>query len=491
MSPPSIHLIEDLSTKDMEKLTEVLRLPPGRFPTQDWLEDQASRVTELPSRLLKPNTTLLRLGMSLNLGPDRALLCRSHRNLDPYLIRRIFLQVSAECTTRLARLVQNPYISTDIDCHVKRLQILNSLWMSVDLFRVTFQVTPEDPRFFRVPGDCEACILATVGGNPHTLCDLRASMLGRKKKQGKEPRMLKLAEAWIKWTGFGPQLTAKSDELAREVRACRRGMQLARRQKRRNQIEGIPEESPSLFSGATTSDDSTLVVDEGDDIVSEIINHYAGSIRSCTPLLRRPAREDDIHPAYGRATIPPQPRISDTTPPSTPQPALSTSTSYASITTNRPDRLSTENLQRLNDQPPGPERPRYRSAYMDSMTRARMSRESVVIPPLRPRHEPAYTGSAYSRDIFGRKAGDAGSFATGGATMNNVGLAAQVQARSYTDLMRRQYEFFMVDNPQNMFVNHKEDVDMPPIPKRSEHRAAAWSDFAENRAPRPSWRDGW
>lgn len=382
--------------------------------------------------------------------------------------------------------------------------------MSVDLFRVSFQVMPQDPRYFRVPGDCEACILATIGGNPHALCDLRSSMLGRKKKRGKEPRILKLVEAWIKWTGFGPQTTADSDALAKLVRACRRDMQLARRQTRRNEEEGVPEPDPARFFGPRISEASTLVAgeeskgafelgdnmsdsEEYEDTMTEMISHFTESIRSSTPLLRRPAREDDIHPAYRGSTIPfPFRRRADTARPPTPrpEPAPSMSTSYASITTIRP-RTSTETLPGFDDDlPPRPERPQNRSTYMDRMGNTRMSRASAEVPPLRPYHQPAYTESEYSRDISGRTHVDASSFTTGAATINSGGLDAGIQARVYEELLRRQEESIAEGNLQGMFADEEDEAEVPPIPRRSERRETAWTDFIGQRPQRP-FQDGW
>lgn len=522
MAPPSISLIENLSTKDIEKLTELLRLPPGKLPSQVWLKDQASRVSKLPSRLLKPNAPLLRLGMSLNIGPDKATLCKSHKRLNPYLIRRIFLQISAECTTRLTRLVENLSKDTEIELHVKRLQIVNSLWMSTDLYRVTFRVMPQDPRFFRIPGDCEACILAAVGGSPHTLVDLRSAMLGRKRKRCKEPRLVKLVEAWLKWTGFGPKLSEESDKLARVVRARRREMQLERREKLKDEKDLVFDDLPPYMHGAMGSE--TLVPEDGSDerfpllpksmseadslspvissdqiselldespddeevdLASEIIDRYANSIRSSTPLLRRPAREDDIHPAYRNSTMLSREGPSTAARPATPRPSPSSqSTSYASITT---DPLSAERLERLNSLPPRPERPQNRSTYMDSMASARMSRASAPIPPLRTRSEPAavYTESEYSRDIYGRRSGDATSMVA-----DHLRRVNEERARAYAELMRRQAEEEVAaeGNPRNLYEENEIEVEAPPIPRRDERRRTTRSDFAERRV---SHQDGW
>ncbi|KAF8864073.1 hypothetical protein BDZ45DRAFT_797585 [Acephala macrosclerotiorum] len=516
MAPPSIHLIENLSTKDVEKLTQLLWLTPGRLPTQAWLNEQAPQIPHLPSRLRSPNSALLRFGMSMNVGPDRATLCKSHKGLNPYLIRRIFLQVTAECTTRLVRLAENPFIDTEIEKHVKRLQIVNSLWMDASLYRTTYQVKPQEVRFTRIISDCEACILAAVGGNHVTLCDLRASMLGRKKKNAKEPRLLRLVQQWMKGTGLGPQITAQSDALSKEARACRRQMQLARRQAKRDKEDGIPLQDPSLFKDGpllpgSVRDNQILVAedrseirqprvadddhvyelpdnsldgdDESDDPEGDIIKHYASSIASTSPLLWRPSAHQDIHPAFRNSMMPSALGSRPATP--RPRPPPSTSTSYASVTSVGPDRLSAENLRRLDNLPPRPDRPQNRSTYMDSMESLR---PSALVPPLRPRQQPrvsAYSESHYGgTDMYGRRPGDARSNIT-----EHVRRVDGGQARAYADLMRRREEEYRDEgNPWNLNENDKEEeYVVPPVPLRSPRREATRGDFAR----RASRQDGW
>ncbi|KAI9050106.1 hypothetical protein LZ554_006249 [Drepanopeziza brunnea f. sp. 'monogermtubi'] len=237
MSPPSTHCIGELSAKDLERFSQTLRLPVRTLPSPAWLKDQQASIPGLPHRLRKPHSLLPRLAMALPFT-DKACLCKSHRGLEPHLIRRIFLQVSAECTTRLSRLVENEHLPRPIALFVRRLQTINSLWMDPDLYRVTFACMPDEERFERVPSECEACILATVGGSSSMLFDLRASMLGRKKKSKHEPRLLRLVDAWLEGTGQGDVLRTASDSFAKDVRACRRQMQKVRRQKKRAGQDG-------------------------------------------------------------------------------------------------------------------------------------------------------------------------------------------------------------------------------------------------------------
>ncbi|CZT40295.1 uncharacterized protein RSE6_00147 [Rhynchosporium secalis] len=321
MSPPSVSLIEDLTPNEIEKLTQVLVLPPKTEPHPIWLKDQANLIPILPPKLRRSQSILPRLAMSIPFGTQKAHLCAAHKQLNPYLVRRIFLQVSAECTTRISRFVSNPYLPANIAIHVKALQTANSLWMSSDLYRVTFQCQPEEERFDRIASDCEACILAAVGGNLQILQDLRTSMLGRKKKSGKGLRLLPLVEGWIEWTGAGDRICEESDALARELRNCRRQMQEARRQKRRNKEVGIVNSTPLPHPPPDDSDMNSSILnhdaaaaafdfafqehdganDDNDlnhDPEGSIIDYYANRLSYARETLNRPQDQTSIHPAF-------------------------------------------------------------------------------------------------------------------------------------------------------------------------------------------------
>ena len=306
MTVPSIHYIEDLSSRDCELLTQLLSLNPEHTLEEGWLRDQTHCLAGFPPILRRPESLLTRLAMALPGTPDKACLCKTHKPLNPQLIRRIFLQVSAECTTRLARLIENKYLREDLKAFVTRLRKLNSLWMSPELYRVAFNAMPADARFEWVQSGCEACIIATVGGNQQIISDLRASMLGRKKKRLPMPRLLPLVEAWIDWTGRGDAVRDESDALGREIRVCRRQMQKARRQKRRNISEGILDdglvsESATLVEevpeGVYEMEGSEKSEREEHDFEGSIIDFYA-NLMSRTSLIPSTHPAERIHPAF-------------------------------------------------------------------------------------------------------------------------------------------------------------------------------------------------
>jgi hypothetical protein len=308
----SISCIEDLSPKETEKLTQVLSCSPNLGTCPSWLHDQATHVSKLPSALRKPFSILPSLSLSLRFGKQKACLCASHKALNPYLIRAIFLQLSAECTTHLARLVSNPDLSYNLAVFLKRLQRINSLWMSSDLFRVMCNASLYDSRFERVEGGCEACILATIGGDFQILLDLRATMMGRKKKRTAAPGLLKLVEAWIHWTGRDDEILKGSDELGSEILACRSKMQKERRAKKRFVTDGSAveeiERSPTMV-GESFSDDTEMPErydTEKDelfglyerDFENSVIDFYTNKFLSTTTVGRCDTLEDDIHPAF-------------------------------------------------------------------------------------------------------------------------------------------------------------------------------------------------
>lgn len=237
----SIFYIEELTASDMELLTQLLSLNPNYPISQSWLHDQSHLISTFPPSLLKPSSLLSRIALNLPFNPGRAKLCNAHKALNANLIHRIFLEVSVECTTHLQRLNENAHLPAHLKSFVKRLHAVNSLWLSPELYRATFQPLPEDRRFGQAASDCEACILASIGGNRQILSDLRASLLGRRKRGHAHPSILTMVEAWIDWTGRGDIIRAESDVLGKEGGRCRRQMQKARRQMR-NIENGIADQ---------------------------------------------------------------------------------------------------------------------------------------------------------------------------------------------------------------------------------------------------------
>jgi hypothetical protein len=309
MAPPSTSRPKELSLSDCKRLTKLLRLPPATVPTPQWFLEQKAAISGLSHTLLRPAALLPRLAMSLTGQPQKTHFCQTHKALNPYLFRRIFLQVSSECTTHIQRLVNSEYLEPQVTAFVKRMQSINSLWMSPDLYRVAYQAMPSDPRYERIESNCEGCILAAVGGSPLILSDLRTSMLGRKKKKGRLARLLRVVEAWINWMGNSEEIREESDVLAQSVRACRRQMQMARRQLKRCMKEDVEEVMPEMSSQSqqATRNEGPLPgeIDEmaEHDIEGSIINSYAQSILLNGDLKVR-LYPTDIHPAF-RNSLPP------------------------------------------------------------------------------------------------------------------------------------------------------------------------------------------
>lgn len=311
MTTQSTHYIEDLTPAEIDRLTQLLSLAPLRSPSPNWLRDQTHCLSSFPPTLQKPSSFVPRLAMALPFTPPKAELCKTHKSLNSCLIRRIFLQVSAESTIRLTRLVENPFLSEELDDFVKRMHTINSLWMSAESYRGAFSAIPFDTRFNCIPSGCEACILASVGGNHRILSDLRASLLGRKRRGQPKAALFKLVEGWIDWTGKGDTIRAGSDALGKEIRHCRRQMQKARRQKRRNIEEGILDDeigrgSETLVGDA--SDDEYLkigdekVEKDGRDFAGSIIDYYA-NLMSTTNLVPSAKAAEGMHPAFRKSVI--------------------------------------------------------------------------------------------------------------------------------------------------------------------------------------------
>lgn len=229
-----ISYIEDLCHEDIALLTQLLADTLPDFERTQWLRDQSTALKAFPPRLLRPTNLLPRLTVALQLPctPGKAVLCPSHKQLNPQLIRRLFLQISAESTVRLARLVSSPELEIHpvpptVAQFIQRMQNINSLWMDPETFSAIFL---RQPKFRRVESGCEACILAHVGGNRQFLTDLRTAMLGRRRKHAKNwPVLWPVVEGWVSWTLEGEEIHAESERIGKEVRKFHRILQLTQR----------------------------------------------------------------------------------------------------------------------------------------------------------------------------------------------------------------------------------------------------------------------
>ena len=325
--PPSIQRIEDLRPTHITLLTQLLYLPPRARISSNWLRDQRHLINRFPSSLQRPTSILSRAILALPLYiSGRAQLCRAHKGLNSFLVRQIFLHVSAECTTRLQGLTAPNVRSSlppDLKKWLRRLERLNSLWTNPELYRTAYHAMPDEPRKEFVKSGCEACILARVGGDVQAVIDLRASCLGRTRKRRQKPRLLGIIDGWIGWSGERERVEEESSSISREIKEIRRELQKERRKRteerrkrRKNGRTGSDRSrrhSPAVPESergrqAPHDHDSWNEQDVGepeDDFENRIISHYRNlvSTTSLDVQIGSHAHEEHLHPAFHESII--------------------------------------------------------------------------------------------------------------------------------------------------------------------------------------------
>jgi hypothetical protein len=426
MPQPSVRYIEGLSSRNTEKLANLLSLGWRTKITLQWLSEQEQAINQLPSSLQKPKDILSKMAMKLPRSPQKAVLCPAHKSLNPLLIHRFFLQLSAECSVRLARLDENPRLPPNLASFLKRIHGINSLWFAPSIYRSLFKVDEKEECQEMIEGGCEACILSVVGTNHQTLCDLRASMLGRRRKRLPVPRLLKIVDAWIEGTGHGIAIRKDSDALEKEIRECRREMQKARRQTRRNNRDGIVD--PAIPEGerlsmndshedeeATPEDTFEMDGKEKDENAEQyfegsILDYYTGGLKSSTNLASQTRASTplpgDIHPAFRESMM----SFDDNTgtfhlrgSPPTPPPKSTARGTWSNTTAASSSQVPLQGPPPPPSPPPGSKTDR--GTWSTWTTDARQSNLSFRAPPRaassRPRPTTTYTASVYSRNQFG------------------------------------------------------------------------------------------
>lgn len=293
--PSPTDKLTEFSSTDIDLLTQLLTRLPGSLPSESWLRDQATFIKTLPPSLLHPKSSGLisRVAAtlsSLRLGETKAVLCDAHKPLNPYIIRKIFIEVTAECTTRIHRLVSEVPASelpVNVREFVTRMQMLNSIWMDPALYRQAYQVSPETPRYERVANGCEACILATIGGDRAIIRDLFAGIWGRRKRNRQPEGWIDIVRAWGEWQVDSEALIFEATGLGKEIGRYRKFLQSLRKAARK--------------AGERESEAATLLgreyYDKEGDVENEIIDFYA-NMMSRTSLAKGEATQN-AHPAEG------------------------------------------------------------------------------------------------------------------------------------------------------------------------------------------------
>ncbi|KAL2136591.1 hypothetical protein VTI74DRAFT_2896 [Chaetomium olivicolor] len=115
---------------------------------------------------------------------------------------------------------------------VERLTGTVTLYLSPANFEQYFgKGTRPEFQFDRVESGCPACVLAIIGGNRELLVALRANMLARAKRR--QPRLLRLVEAWMEMFAVEQEMKRQSEALAAEVRMVREMMHWRKVESRR------------------------------------------------------------------------------------------------------------------------------------------------------------------------------------------------------------------------------------------------------------------
>ncbi|KFY34605.1 hypothetical protein V494_06623 [Pseudogymnoascus sp. VKM F-4513 (FW-928)] len=329
MSPVPIQWVEDLSHNDTLALTKLLRLPEKSHIDEYWLVGQEKKIEYLPPHL-KRSTALIPRFME-KFVKSKAILCPSHKCLDSQLIRRLFVTIVDECTTRVRRFTDSPPSDTDIRQWWIRIKSINSLWTQPILYRYLFDANPSGPEFEYTHSECEACILATIGGNTTMLADLRISAITRRTNHGPIPRIIRILDGWLFWTGMSDTIKAGCNPLYLKVRNARRRRPITRNY-----------DSNPIPTGV--SDDRNQRIPESTD--ADIIEFYLNRLSRMSRTYQKSGRPNNdsthsLHPAfrenivfdastgiYGQRqedNIPPVPRIPSIIPEPKRQPLASSS----------------------------------------------------------------------------------------------------------------------------------------------------------------------
>ncbi|KAI1212344.1 uncharacterized protein F4807DRAFT_367527 [Annulohypoxylon truncatum] len=234
--------IRDLSDANVNSLTRLLSRRPEygiAIPSRRWLTRQEEKLKSLPSELLRTSNPLKRLVIKIadSIDPNaidpRAVLCKTHANLNPFLIRRLFLAVAYEVTvhTDTLRSWKGRKDFPIISALIGRVDAIAALWTQPDLYRECYGTPPFENHMVFVKSGCEACIISALGANARVLADLRSILVDRIERRlprpdgrpAKEPRLARYVDEWI--NHLKEERAAKcremSDNVLTELRATR------------------------------------------------------------------------------------------------------------------------------------------------------------------------------------------------------------------------------------------------------------------------------
>ena len=293
--PSKVHV----SRAQIDQFTSIVRLPPGCAITSSWLEEQQQAILHLQPSLLKSKNLAIR--MIERFSHDRAELCYQHRKLNPLVIRKLFECIQLECTTRMTPFENSSSAPKDfaIQQWRKRVISINSLWTEEETFYHVHQAKSGDPIHQQVKGDCEACLLATIGGDQQMLMDLYTCANSRGRLDRRDQPICHMIEGWLDAMGILEHIYETTKPFYRLIRSERARMQRERRAERRLKNRGRPSTAPERPQ--RPEERQKMDDDAAEDEKSEIIDLYIKRLSAMNGQIPYNKQPNDsrlsLHPA--------------------------------------------------------------------------------------------------------------------------------------------------------------------------------------------------
>ncbi|KAI2612990.1 uncharacterized protein GGS25DRAFT_145115 [Hypoxylon fragiforme] len=250
--------IRDLSDKQVQQLTKLLSRRPEygiAIPSRRWLLRQEQKLKSFPSEMLRTSNILKRFFLRIadKLDPSatdpRAILCKTHVVLNPWLIRRVFLAIAYEVTvhTDMLRTWKGRMDVPRLSALVGRIDAIAALWTEPELYRECYGTPPFENHMVFVRSGCEACILSAIGANARVLADLRSIIVDRTERRSRRSdkaperpaRLARFVENWIDHLKEerAAKCRAMSDDILTQLRASRTQL-LQWRSRRKKELDG-------------------------------------------------------------------------------------------------------------------------------------------------------------------------------------------------------------------------------------------------------------
>jgi hypothetical protein len=297
-------LIEDVTNSEISALTRTLQLLPGENAVT-YAGRVMSSISVLDSHLKRPNR------VSSLILPSQKLftpLCKLHKPLNASVVHALFNLVALEAGGRLNSLVSNNHKLTETErARVQSLRELHSLWLEPDVYQKTFFELPNWEKWKYQADECEACMLARIGGDMTVLLTLRMALLSRmsskKLRRYGPPRLMCWIERWVATLSVGmrfsseqfEKMISENDQDGKALKEIRKQLWHERRESQRafranqqkqnrrsTQVSGgdisAPQSQPEIrVSAATTNTFPQPFVEDGDsasDYENDLIDHY-------------------------------------------------------------------------------------------------------------------------------------------------------------------------------------------------------------------------